>query len=117
GPQPEGVTAILEPTTLARAVAEEAIAAPDLTTPGLAGSLRSAQLGPVGKWAATAQVAALEPDRTVRATLTDSAGAFEFSDVAAPGLYLLTLSRAGFQTQRFVIDAEQLAGGTPLDVA
>lgn len=116
GPSPEGVTALLEPTTLAQAVASGAMAAPTMTGAAMAGQIRTAGTGPIGKLVSSASVSAILRDTTVRSTVSDSAGAFEFSDVRTPGLYLLTLTMAGFQTQRFVVDADQLAAGAPLDV-
>ncbi len=51
-------------------------------------------------------------------TLTTKAdGAFQFAGVQAPGYYLLTASKAGFQTQKFLIDSTDLASPQPIKIA
>ncbi|MDQ1705620.1 MAG: large repetitive protein, partial [Frankiaceae bacterium] len=47
----------------------------------------------------------------VRTTSTAADGSFAFAGVASPGYYLVTLSKAGFQTRKFIIQA---SAGKPL---
>ena len=78
----------------------------------------SAQSGAVGKipeGALDVVTTHVASGPTKLTTKTD--GAFQFSGVQAPGYYLLTASKPGFQTQKFLIDSTDLASPTPLKIA
>ena len=49
-------------------------------------------------------------------TETADDGTFSMAGIQAPGLYLLTFARAGYQTQRFIVNAATLADADPLKV-
>jgi hypothetical protein len=47
---------------------------------------------------------------------TGEDGAYAFAGVQAPGYYLMTFSKAGYQTQRFVVDSSSEAAKEPLEI-
>lgn len=51
-----------------------------------------------------------------RTTKTQKDGAWAFARVPSPGYYLVTFSKPGFQTQRYVVDAASAAAKEPLKV-
>lgn len=106
GAAPGGVTVSLRPTSL---VDEQAQAAQfvGVSPPATA----------VGKVAA-ALVAYTPPQAvsTTRSTVTAGDGAWAFAGVRAPGYYLLTFSKPGYQTTRYVVSAAAGGEPTPLQV-
>lgn len=118
GDQPDGVLVSLEPTSLVRASETGATPVPG-TDGGVVQALRSSS-GKLGKVPAEAVHlgAPAAADDGIRTTTSAKDGSFSFAGISAPGYYLLTLARPGFRTQRFIINAADLAaGGAPLKVA
>ena len=52
-----------------------------------------------------------------RATLSQNDGAWAIGGVKAPGYYLLVFAKAGYQTQRYVVDSSSDAAKQPITVA
>ncbi|HET8718655.1 MAG TPA: carboxypeptidase regulatory-like domain-containing protein, partial [Nocardioidaceae bacterium] len=52
-----------------------------------------------------------------RSVLTGDDGAWSFPAVSAPGYYLLTFSKPGYDTKRYVVDASSETASEPLDVS
>jgi hypothetical protein len=103
----KGVNVSLEPTSL---VDEEAIG-------GIGVGVNQVALTAVGKRPST--LALLEdPGETPprRGAVTGSDGAWSFPAVAAPGYYLLTFSKPGYQTKKYVVDSSAAAAKKPLAV-
>lgn len=113
---PSGVSVSLEPTTLVRASNLGAAPAPG-TNQTVAQGLRMAasSLGKIPQSAVQLSVSA--SDTGPRSTKTADDGSFSFAGVSAPGYYLLTLSKTGYQTQRFIVNAADLVGAQPMEVA
>ncbi|WP_372728282.1 carboxypeptidase regulatory-like domain-containing protein [Nocardioides sp.] len=104
--EPEGVTVTLRPTSL---VDEEAQGG---TPIGLAAATFGAGKSPMQAFllpSATSSAAE-------RSASTTSDGTWSFPRVSAPGYYLLTFSKLGYQTQRFVLDSTNEAAQEPLEV-
>jgi len=72
--------------------------------------------GALGKIRGPLAGVAREGFRTTTLLTTDK-GEFTFGGVTAPGYYLLTIGKAGFQTQRFLINSVNLAAPQPMKVA
>jgi hypothetical protein len=117
GPQPDGVTVDLTPTSLVEAADAGAEPADGVTDEQTASGLRSAReaIGKIPSWAIRQTSRADDPPTTASTTTSD-AGSFSVSGIKAPGLYLLTFSKAGYQTQRFIVNADTLAGSAPMKV-
>ncbi len=102
-----GVAVTLRPTSLVEKQAETAtpigIAPQTLAVHGMvqAGSVNLTAPGTVSP---------------KRATVTSDDGAWSFPGISAPGYYLLTFARPGYQTQRYVINAAETAATEPLKV-
>ncbi|HEY2044906.1 MAG TPA: carboxypeptidase-like regulatory domain-containing protein, partial [Jatrophihabitans sp.] len=111
GNSPAGVTVAMAPTSL---VDEQVAGA---TPVGLSTeSLQSVR--EIGKVPSSAVL--LTQPGTVsasRSTVTGADGAWSFAQVRAPGYYLVTFSKPGYQTQRYVIDAANAVATQPLKVA
>ncbi len=116
GSDPGGVTVILAPTSLAEAAAAGAQPAAGVTDEATASGLRASS-GAIGKIPSSAVrlVRAEDPPTVTTDTATD--GTFSVAGIRSPGFYLLTFARAGYQTQRFVVNAATLADADPLEVA
>jgi len=107
GAAPGGVTVTLAPTSLVDEAAQGA------TFVGV-----SAPSGPVGK-ISTALVSFKKPTSvasTTLSTVTQTDGSWAFAGIHAPGYYLLTFSKAGYQTKRYVISPTVGTDPTPLTV-
>jgi hypothetical protein len=114
GPQPGQVAVILVPTSLNEASAAGAEPAPG-TDEATASGLRAAgsAFGKIPSWAVRLASAKVPPSVS---TETGDDGSFSLAGIQAHGLYLLTFARAGFQTQRFIVNADTLAGADPMKV-
>jgi hypothetical protein len=114
GPEPGQVAVILVPTSLNEAAAAGAEPAPG-TDEQTASGLRAAgsAFGKIPSWAVRLASAKVPPSVS---TETGDDGSFSLAGIQAPGLYLLTFARAGFQTQRFIVNADTLAGADPMKV-
>ncbi|SDO43269.1 Carboxypeptidase regulatory-like domain-containing protein [Nakamurella panacisegetis] len=113
----KGILVSLEPTSLVEAAAEGAAPAAGVTDAATTTALRSMS-GALYKVADTAlRVAPAATDGGIRTTSSATDGSFSFASISAPGYYLLTLAKAGFQTQRYMINAATLDAATPLKVA
>lgn len=105
---PGGVSVTLAPTSL---VDEEAIGAIPVGVP-------IALASTTGKRAMTATLLHA-PARTpaTRGAVTSDDGAWSFPAVTAPGYYLLTFAKPGYQTVRYVVDSTTAVAAEPLKVA
>lgn len=73
--------------------------------------------GAIGKLSASSlRLTLLQPVAADMSTVTSGDGAWAFPPVAAPGYYLLTFSKAGYQTKRFVVNAVDGANPDPMKV-
>lgn len=107
GDAPAGVTVRMEPTSL---VDEEAQGGIGVGVPGdaLSGSGKSmaaAFLRPVAR-----------RQEQPRSVTTADDGSWAFPSVRSPGYYLVTFTKTGYQTQRFVVDSSSAAAAEPLEV-
>ncbi len=104
---PAGVTVTLEPTSLVDEEAQGAENADDLV-----------ELSGYGK---TPREALLlrAPDRvpSTRTATTPEDGTWSFPKVRAPGYYLITFSKLGYESQSYVIDSSAEDASDPLEVA
>ena len=116
GSEPGGVTVILAPTSLGEAAAAGAQPAAGVTDEATASGLRAA-IGAIGKIPSSAVRLVQSEDPPTVTTDTATDGTFSMAGIRAPGFYLLTFARAGYQTQRFVVNAATLADADPLEVA
>lgn len=111
GADPSGVRVSIEPTSL---VDEKAEGAQPV-------GFKNASFA-LGKVPATlasyspARVPAAPVVSQRRATSTTNDGAWAFAGIRAPGYYLLTFSKAGYQTRKYVVSADALAEPKPLEV-
>lgn len=108
GNAPSGVNVAIAPTSL---VDEAAQGAAPL------GFSMTALLGDVGKVPASARhLTAQNATAPNRTTVTAQDGAWSFPNVKAPGYYLLTFAKPGYQTQRYVVDASAAIATQPLKI-
>ena len=70
----------------------------------------------LGKIPGSALLAAPTAQARQRSTRTQTDGSWAFARVHSPGYYLLTFSKPGYQTQRYVVDAASAAAAQPLKV-
>jgi large repetitive protein len=106
GSSPGGVTVALAPTTFDSAEAQGAQHIPADAAHQPIGKLLGAVVPP-------SPPSAVAADRSVR---TGTDGAWSFPKVKPGGFYLLTFSKPGYQTQRFIIDGTAAAAATPMKV-
>lgn len=107
GDSPGDVTVKLETTSL---VDEEAQG-------GVGVGVPSSELDSTGMRLASAFVPASNRAATPARTVQTSAdGSWAFPAVRAPGYYLVTFSKPGFQIQRFVVDSSSEAAAEPLEI-
>jgi hypothetical protein len=107
GDAPGGVSVRLRPIEL---VDEEAQG-------GVGVGVPDAQLTGAGMRMSTSFVRAAPRDPVApRTVLTADDGSWAFAKVKAPGYYLLTFSKPGFQSQRYVVDSSSEAAAEPLEV-
>ena len=116
GADPAGVTVILAPTSLVEAAAAGAQPAAGVTDGATASGLRAAR-ETFGKTPSTALRLAAPGDPPTVSTDTATDGTFSLAGIRSPGFYLLTFARAGYQTQRFIVNSATLGGADPLKVA
>lgn len=107
GDQPADVSVRLRPIEL---VDEEAQG-------GIGVGVPDAQLTGAGMRLSTSFVRAAPPDQAPpRTVLTAEDGSWAFAKVESPGYYLLTFTKPGFQSQRYVVDSSSEAAAEPLEV-
>jgi hypothetical protein len=109
GNSPNGVAVAISPTSL---VSEAAAGAT-----GVGVSTADFRSGPIGKVPESALL--LTPPRRVSpnsATSTGADGAWSFPNVKAPGYYLLTFAKPGYQTQRYIVDSSAAIATQPIKV-
>jgi hypothetical protein len=81
------------------------------------GSARSVERGDIGKLSVSSlRRTLLEPVGQNLSTVTEGDGAWAFPPVTAPAYYLLTFSKPGYQTKRFVVNAVDGATPDPMKV-
>lgn len=107
GEAPDNVTVSLEPTSLVDEEAQGGVGV-GVRTSALDGS----GLRPVSAFVRAAPDRAV-PERSVRTT---DDGSWAFPSVKSPGYYLVTFTKPGFQTQKFVVDSSSALAAEPLDV-
>jgi len=104
---PGGVTVSLEPTSL---VDEEAQGAQAVGVDTVA--LAATGMSPSQAFALTVPRAT----PTTRSASTTDDGSWSFPSISAPGYYLLTFAKPGYQTQKFVVDSSSEKAAEPLTV-
>ncbi len=112
GTAPAGVKVSLQPTSL---VDEKAAGAQPIGASAKAITSSRLVVGkiPAGQLAVSARAAV-----SVRqSTLTRQNGAWSFAGVSAPGYYLLTFAKAGYQTRQYILNAADADATEPLPVA
>lgn len=115
GADPGGVTVVLGPTSMVEAAGQGAEPAPG-TDEQTASGLRAAR-GAIGKvWATSLRVNRAEDPPSLTTTTNDD-GTFALAGIRPQGYYLLTVARAGFRTQRFIINGANLVGADPMKIA
>ena len=117
GTDPGGTTVIVQPTTVVQAQQQDGQPVQGLVAPATAQALRdSTAIGKV--WGSALRTApGDEPVAAPVTTTTAEDGTWSFAGLAGPGFYLLTFARAGYQTQRFVVDSALLGSADPMKVA
>lgn len=103
-----GVAVTIEPVSLADAMGSGAPFAQ--SRPGL----RMVD-GPPKRFGRSVGIAA-QTLSSRRATTTDVDGGWAFGGVRAPGLYLVTFAKAGYETQKFIVEAVEGEQPPDLDV-
>jgi hypothetical protein len=118
GAEPKGVMVTLAPTSLVGASDAGAQTAPG-SSQSTGNAFREATSGALGKIPAEALQVVRDGDGADNTTtvLTNAGGEFGFAGITAPGYYLLTVSKTGFQTQKFLINSADLASPQPLKIA
>ncbi len=109
---PAGVAVSLQPTSLVDESAEGA------QPVGESASSMSEELGTIGK--IPAQLLGSRTQSAVSrrlATVTQANGAWSFAGVSAPGYYLLTFTKPGYQTRKYILNAADADASKPLTVA
>lgn len=109
---PAGVTVSLQPTSLVDESAEGA------QPVGESAKSMAAELGTVGK--ISAQLLGSRTQSAVSrrlATVTQANGAWSFAGVSSPGYYLLTFTKPGYQTRKYILNAADADASKPLTVA
>ncbi|QNK81317.1 carboxypeptidase-like regulatory domain-containing protein [Nakamurella sp. PAMC28650] len=117
GVTPKGVSVSLEPTSLVEAAAAGAGPAAGATDATTASALRAISTGLYKIPGDALRLAPASSDSGIRSTSSAADGTFSFAGITAPGYYLLTLAKAGFATQRFMINASTLSAAAPIKVA
>jgi len=109
---PAGVTVALQPTSLVDEKAEGA------QPVGESAHAMAAQLLTVGKISAQqlgSRAAGAVSGRF--ATVTQANGSWSFAGIDAPGYYLLTFSKPGYQTRKYIVNAADADASQPLAVS
>jgi hypothetical protein len=117
GITPKGVSVSLEPTSLVEAAAAGAQPAAGMIDASTASALRGVSTGLYKVPGDALRLSPAASDFGIRSTSSAADGTFSFAGITAPGYYLLTLAKAGFATQRFMINASTLGSATPIKVA
>jgi len=115
GSDPGGVSVVLSPTGLTQAAEQDAEPAPG-TDEQTASGLRAAR-SIIGKVPASALRVAVADEPPTITTTTNDDGTWAIAGIRPQGFYLLTLARAGYQTQRFVVNGANLIGADPMRIA
>jgi hypothetical protein len=115
GPAARGTTVTLTPTSLLAASDEKVRSAPGASNDTV-NALRSITSGAIGKVFGQA-VTAPADESGAKKLVTKANGEFAIAGIQSPGYYLLSLAKAGFQTQRFLINSADLASPKPMKVA
>jgi hypothetical protein len=115
GQSPSGVTVAIAPTSLVNEAAQS-------STPVGVDAADFTELGKIPESALpllSSSTSSSPPTLTAaqsRSTITGTDGAWSFGGVRNPGYYLVTFSKSGYQTQRYVIDSSSPAATQPLNV-
>lgn len=105
-PQPKAVSVSLRPISLVDESADGAIRVGGPAGGGALGKVPSAALASFPFAVSSGTLA----------TATNDQGSWSFSGVPAPGYYLLTFAKPGYQTVRYVMDSSSPAAAQPLKV-
>lgn len=103
---------VLSPTGLTQAAGQGAEPAPGLDEQTASG-LRAAR-DVIGKVPASALRVSTAADPPTVTTTTNDDGTWAIAGIRPTGFYLLTMARAGYQTQRFVVNGATLVGADPM---
>ena len=100
GASPGGVTVSIRPTSLV----DESSAGVTFVNTSESVALGGGQVGKLS--ASSIDLGRPRTDSVVRRTTTAIDGSFAFAGVKAPGYYLVQLAKRGYQTQKFIINAQ-----------
>lgn len=114
GPGTAGTTVTLEPKSLMSAAERTNQTSPHASDQTV-NTLRALSEGALVKIAGRAAVGRMSTEGIKSLTTTEN-GQFAFTGMRKTGYYLLTLSQPGFQTERFVINAADLADPEPMEI-
>lgn len=107
GTQPAGVSVALRQVSLVDEAADGAVRVGGPAAPSGTGKILGTSLAAFPR-AATAPT---------RSTASNDQGGWSFAGIPAPGYYLLTFAKPGYQTMRYVLDSSSPAAQEPLEVA
>lgn len=107
GAAPSGVQVAMRPTSLVDAQSVNA------RTVGV-NTVASTMIGKIPQSAVL--LSSPTTQQQTRSTTTQGDGAWSFARVRAPGYYLLTFTKPGYQTQRYVVDSAAAVAANPLTV-
>jgi len=108
---PAGVTVSLQPTSL---VDEKAQNAEPVGESAHAMANRLSAVGKISAQQLGSPVATAVSGR--RSTVTQASGAWSFAGISSPGYYLLTFSKPGYQTRKYILNAADADASQPLPV-
>ena len=112
GTAPAGVKVSLQPTSL---VDEKAAGAQPVGESAKAVTESLAVIGKISGDQLTTR--ARTAVSSAKSTLTRQNGAWSFAGITAPGYYLLTFAKAGYQTRKYIVNAADADATEPLPVA
>jgi hypothetical protein len=107
GAQPAGVSVALRQVSLVDEAADGAVRIGGPAAPSGTGKILGTSLAAFPRAAAS----------PARSTASNDQGGWSFAGIPAPGYYLLTFAKPGYQTVRYVLDSSSPAAQDPLEVA
>ncbi|HEU4675681.1 MAG TPA: hypothetical protein VFS29_06825, partial [Motilibacteraceae bacterium] len=107
GTEPAGVSVALRQVSLVDEAADGAVRVGGPAAPSGTGKILGTSLAAFPR-------AATSP---ARSTASNDQGGWSFAGIPAPGYYLLTFAKPGYQTMRYVLDSSSPVAQEPLEVA
>ncbi|MGN6330290.1 MAG: carboxypeptidase regulatory-like domain-containing protein, partial [Motilibacteraceae bacterium] len=107
GTEPAGVSVALRQVSLVDEAADGAVRVGGPAAPSGTGKILGTSLASFPR-------AATSP---ARSTASNDQGGWSFAGIPAPGYYLLTFAKPGYQTMRYVLDSSSPVAQEPLEVA